>query len=282
MKQIAFLFLVLDNPNFINIWNSYLRGHKDKFNLYIHPKFPNKTIWKKSNIIKNLKETSWGHIVESYIELMKIAFKNKNNYKFVTISESDIPIKNFNTFYNDVTNDPRSWIKFLDIKKYNWEERINKQYIKDKPQHFIKHLARFCLNREHVGELLNKKENQLKFFYKMHVGDEFFLSLLYPIKNVRNFAVTYDDWEFIHKKQYKIKQKKRECYKIQEETGKNMTKELDKLQNEYNKISKSPKTITYVKDDLNKIIKCKSYFYRKFNKDSNIENYWKNIINNNL
>ena len=253
------------------IWNSYFRGHKDKYNIYIHSKNPNKTTWKKTNVIKNIKETSWGHIVEAYIELMKVAYKNKNNYKFITISESDIPIKDFNIFYDDVTNDERSWIKFLKIKKYNWDERINKQPNKNKPEHFIKHLARFCLNREHVDELLNKNENELKFFYNMHVGDEFFLSLLYPIKNVKNFAVTYDDWEYIHKEQFKIKEKKRELYEIQEKTGKNMYKELKNLQNEYNKISKSPKTIFKVENNLNKIMKCKSYFYRKFSKDSNIE-----------
>ena len=278
MKQIAFLFLILDNPNFEKIWNSYFRGHKDKYNIYIHSKNPNKTTWKKTNLIKNIKETSWGHIVEAYIELMKIAYKNKNNYKFITISESDIPIKDFNTFYDDVMNDERSWIKFLKIKKYNWDERINKQPKKNKPEHFVKHLARFCLNREHVGELVNKKENELKFFYNMHVGDEFFLSLLYPIKNVKNFAVTYDDWEYIHNEQFKIKEKKRKLYEIQEKTGKNMSNELKNLQNEYNKISKSPKTIIKVENNLNKIMKCNSYFYRKFSKDSDIEKYWKKII----
>ena len=280
MHQIAFLFLILDNPNFPKIWDSYFRGHKDKFNIYIHSKQTEKTLWKSKNIIEKIQETSWGHIVSAYIELFREAYKNPNNMKFLTISESDIPIKSFDTFYDDCISDKRSWIKFLKIKNYNWKERINKQPNQNKPKHFIKHLARFCLNREHVGELLQKsKEKQLEFFYKMHVGDEFFLSVLYPINNVRDFAVIYDDWDYIEYEKQKIKNEKRKCYEIQEKTGKDMSQELKILQNKFNNIAKSPKTIVDVKDDLEKIKKCKSYFYRKFSKDSNIEKYWKEIIN---
>ena len=280
MKKIAFLFLTLDNPNFPKIWNSYFRGHKDKYNIYIHSKHTEKTLWKSKNIIEKIQETSWGHIVSAYIELFREAYKNPNNMKFLTISESDIPIKSFDTFYDDCISDKRSWIKFLKIKNYNWKERINKQPNQNKPKHFIKHLARFCLNREHVGELLQKsKEKQLEFFYKMHVGDEFFLSVLYPINNVRDFAVVYDDWDYIEHEKQKIKNEKRKCYEIQEKTGKDMSLELKTLQNKFNNIAKSPKTIVDVVDDLEKIKKCKSYFYRKFSKDSNIEKYWKEIIN---
>ena len=279
MQQIAFLFLILDNPNFPKIWDSYFRGHKDKFNIYIHSKQTEKTLWKSKNIIEKIQETSWGHIVSAYIELFREAYKNPNNMKFLTISESDIPIKSFDTFYDDCISDKRSWIKFLKIKNYNWKERINKQPNKNKPKHFIKHLARFCLNREHVGELLQKsKEKQLEFFYKMHVGDEFFLSVLYPINNVRDFAVVYDDWDYIEHEKQKIKNEKRKCYEIQEKMGKDMSQELKSLQNKFNNIAKSPKTIVDVEDDLEKIKKCKSYFYRKFSKDSNIEKYWKEII----
>ena len=280
MHQIAFLFLILDNPNFPKIWDSYFRGHKDKYNIYIHSKHTEKTLWKYKNIIEKIQETSWGHIVSAYIELFREAYKNPNNMKFLTISESDIPIKSFDTFYDDCISDKRSWIKFLKIKNYNWKERINKQPNQNKPKHFIKHLARFCLNREHVGELLQKsKEKQLEFFYKMHVGDEFFLSVLYPINNVRDFAVVYDDWDYIEHEKQKIKNEKRKCYEIQEKTGKDMSLELKTLQNKFNNIAKSPKTIVDVEDDLEKIKKCKSYFYRKFSKDSNIEKYWKEIIN---
>ncbi len=44
MKKIAFLFLVLDNPNFPKLWDSYFKGHTDKYTIYIHPKYKAKLL----------------------------------------------------------------------------------------------------------------------------------------------------------------------------------------------------------------------------------------------
>jgi hypothetical protein len=280
MKKIAFLFLILDNPNFPKIWDKYFRGHKDKYSIYIHPKYPEKTVWKKSNIISNLKETGWGFITRAYLELLKEAFKDPDNYKFVTISESCIPIQSFNQFYDAVTNDPRSWIKSMKISKYNYKARIDTQKTKPRPKIFLKNYARFCLNREHTDMLISKSK-ELEFFHKMHVGDEFFLSVLYPLKNVRDFAVTYDDWEYVKREGFKIKEEIRKLYELVEanKTGKtDKSKEIKELRNKFNNIMKNPKLITDVLPDLEQIKECKSYFYRKFSKDSNIEKYWKEII----
>ena len=279
MHKIAFLFLTIDKPHFPKLWDSYFRGNKEKYTLYIHPKNREKVTWKNKNIIKNLQETEWGFIVHAYIELFRAAYQDPENQKFVTISESDVPIQRFSKFYDDCMSDGRSWIKFKKIKNYNWKERINKQPKKDRPKHFIKHLARFCLNREHVKQLLQKnKEQQLAFFYSMHVGDEFFLSVLYPIHNVRNFAVTYDDWDYVNMELIKIKDKKKQLYELQEKNGKNYSQSLKELQNNNNQIAKNPKSITNVRDDLQFIKQCPSYFYRKFTKKSNISDYWKEII----
>jgi hypothetical protein len=281
MKKIAFLFLILDNPNFPKIWNSYFRGYLNQYSIYIHPKYPDKLVWKKKSLINNLKETAWGFITRAYIELLKEAYKDPDNYKFVTISESCIPITSFDKFYKDCISDPRSWIKSMELKKYDYEGRLNLEKTKPKPQHFIKSYARFCLNRDHVKELLSK-ERELEFFHRMQVGDEYFLSVLYPLKNSRDFAVTYDDWDYIHKIKKNIKNKIRLLWEKQEKEKIDTSKERQKLQQEFNEIAKSPKTITIVtKEDLENIKNCKSYFYRKFSKKSDIEKYWKDIIKNN-
>jgi hypothetical protein len=128
---------------------------------------------------------------------MQEAYKDKTNYKFVTISESCIPIKSFDKFYNDIMSDNRSWVKRMNISNYDYSSRIITQKTLPFPKHLIKHYARFCLNRDHVKILLSKSY-ELEFFHNMQVGDEFFLSVLYPFKNsIRNFNVTYDDWDYI-------------------------------------------------------------------------------------
>ena len=197
MKKIAFLFLILDNPNFPNIWDYYFKGNEDKINIYIHPKYPENTIWHKDCIISNLKETKWGFIVNAYKSLFKEAIKNKENIKFITISESCVPIKPFYKLYNELMKDNDSWIKILPIKKYDYGVRLSSDiinYIDNK--NLIKHYARMCLNRHHIKKLLFN-EDKLNLFINMHVGDEFFLSSITPLHNFKNIAITHDDWDYI-------------------------------------------------------------------------------------
>lgn len=133
MKKIAFLFLIIDNPNFHEIWDKYFEGNEDKFNIYIHPKFPENHTWKPEHIIKNLQPTKWGFIVDAYMELFKTAFENKDNFKFITISESCVPIKPFNMLYDEIilSNISLSFIKKMNISKYDYEVRLSKEIKKN-------------------------------------------------------------------------------------------------------------------------------------------------------
>jgi len=287
MKKIAFLFLIIDNPNFPEIWDKYLDGNEYKYTIYIHPKYPEKHTWKPNNIIKELKDTGWGYITEAYIELFKASINDKDNYKFITISESCLPIKTFDNFYNDVINDKRSWIKKMKIKNWDMNERVIKHIEKMKDNDIyipeiktmFKHYARFCLNREHTEKLVKmNNQNKLDFYHKMHVADEFFLSILYPLNNYRDFEVTYDDWDYVENERNYINKLIKESYEFKEKFNIDMDDEIKELKFLRDDLSKNPKTIIDVVPDLNKIIHCKSYFYRKFAKTSNINKYWNILI----
>jgi hypothetical protein len=288
MKKIAFLFLVLDNPHFPAIWDQYFKGHEKRYSIYIHSKYPEKTTWKKDRIIFCLKDTSWGFITRAYIELLREAYKDKDNVKFVTISESCLPITSFTKFYQHVTKDSFSWIKSMKVSKYNLEERIEKQkkQINRKiniPSMITKQYARFCLSRNHVKYLL-ENESKLEFFHQMHVGDDFFLSILFEkpsiLKEIKDFAVTYDDWNYTKKILKSIKEKKRFLYEELEKQKityyqiKQIKQKLELLDEEYNKKAGNPKTIYKVStSDYNSMKICGSYFYRKFAKESDVEKY---------
>jgi hypothetical protein len=275
VNKIAFLFLTLDNPNFPNIWNYYFKGNENKINIYIHPKYPESVTWKKKRIIKNLKETAWGFIVLAYIELFKEAIKNKDNVKFITISESCIPIKPFNTLYNDLMYDlNESLIKILPIHNYDWNQRLSNEIKYKLKNKLIKHYARMCLSRHHVKQLLHNNI-YLNLFIKMHVGDEFFLSSIMPIQNFRDFAITFDDWKYVEKQKKDIKKQIKKLYEQQEKNDRlDNTNKIKILKDTFNDIAKNPKKIFKVtKEDLNNIKNTESYFYRKFDKTSDIEKY---------
>jgi hypothetical protein len=276
MKKIAFLFLTLDNPNFTNIWDNYFKNNEDKINIYIHPKYPEKVTWHRECIIKDLKPTAWGFIVDAYKSLFKEALQNKENIKFITISESCVPIKPFTILYNDlIQNENESLIKLLKITKYDFESRLTDE-IKKKlgNKNLIKHYARMCLSRHHIKKILMNKD-KLNLFIKMHVGDEFFLSSIMPIHNFKDKAITFDDWDYVKKQGDNIKKDIKKLYEEQEKNKKiDNTDKILKLKEQFNDINKNPKKIfTVSKEDLNNMKNTDSYFYRKFDKESDIEKY---------
>jgi hypothetical protein len=280
-KKIAFLFLIIDNPNFPEIWNYYFDKNYDKINIYIHPKYPDSHTWKPECIIKNLKPTGWGFIVEAYMELFKEAFKNKDNIKFITLSESCVPIKPFNELYDSIIikYNKFSFIKIMKISNYDYDVRLNVLIKKKFKNKLIKHYARMCLSRKHVQDLITNQDN-VDIFSKIHVGDEFFLSSIMPINNYIDFAITHDDWEYVNKLKKKIKNKIKLLYEEQEkDISLNNNDKIKLLKEKFNDIAKNPKTIEIVSiEDINNIKKTESFFYRKFSKKSDIKNYIYNFI----
>lgn len=280
-NKIAFLFLIIDNPNFPKVWDYYFANNQDKINIYIHPKYPESHTWKPECIIKNLQPTGWGFIVDAYMELFKAARANKDNIKFVTISESCVPIKPFDVFYkSEIIDSPEtSLIKLMKISKYDYTHRLSTEIKKKFSNHLIKHYARMCLSRNHIDKLIYN-EDKVKIFGKMHVGDEFFLSSITPLKNYCDFAVTHDDWEYVEKIKINIKNEIKLLYEEQEKNNTvHNNDKIELLREKFNDVAKNPKTITKVTiQDITNIKSTKSFFYRKFSKDSDIENYIYNFI----
>ena len=281
--KIALLFLTLDNINQPEYWNDYITNQN--INIYVHAKYPDKVTipWMKKNLIKTSADTSWGFIVHAYILLFKTAFENKENIKFITISESCIPIQSFDNLYKFLKSDniKTSYIKKLKISKYDREERIKTQKNYERIN-FIKHLARFCLSRYHVQLLLNKKEEELDFFYKMHVGDEFFLSLIAEHNYIKDFSITFDNWNAIDKQIKQINNNIKLLYeKIESKSIENISdlkKNIKELQDKKKIISPNPKSYSIVNiNDINEAKNTGSFFWRKFPKDSNVIKFKKYI-----
>lgn len=236
MSKIAFLFLTRDNVHHPDIWKRYFKGHQKKINIYCHPKEPEKVTvdWQQQNIIPKLVETGWGFITGAYFELLQEAIKDPKNIKFITISESCVPLVCFQKMYDFVCNPKKlktSYIKKMDISKYDWGSRIRTQPNFHQYQ-FLKHYARFCLSRYHVEKLLKQHHHFSSFFNNMHVGDEFFLSLLQPKDHLEDKMITYDNWSDVKKEVSKINQ---QITLIMSQAEK---KELRKINNQIRKLSK--------------------------------------------
>jgi hypothetical protein len=265
--KIAFLFLTRDDLNAPNLWTKFFYEHEDKVNIYCHPKNPSQVItpWLKRNIISNLVATEWGYIVNAYVELFKEACKNTENTKFIVISESCVPLYDFMTLYNFLLKDnvKTSYITYSHLSKYDLESRIQTQKNYDKLGiKFKKHYARFCLSRYHVQQLL-KQMQLLDFFKKMHVGDEFFLSILTSKKYIKNYVFTFDNWR---KTKEHVKKIKHQIYLLQENNGSN--NEIEQLTQSWQNINKNPYTYNTIRqEDIDEAKNSGAFFWRKMAKE---------------
>ena len=264
-NKIAFLFLTMGDINQSKVWTDYFRNQQNKYTVYINPKYPElvKTDWLQDRIIpKRVENTGWGFITEAYHNLLEEAMKDKDNVKFVFISESCIPLKSFDALYTKMmTDDLRtSYVKFMKPSHYDKQERIATQVGYQKLEPFIKHYARMCLSRYH-GEKLLKKD--FGFFNSMHVGDEFFLTLIHPSPGqdfVKDFEMTYDNWEDVQKQVYVLNDQIKQCKQ-------NDPRVRCKIAVRDN-LRRNPITYTSIStEDITRAMNRESFFWRKFTAD---------------
>jgi hypothetical protein len=139
---------------------------------------------------------------------------------------------------------------------YDKQERIATQHNYEKHEPFIKHYARMCLSRYHAEKLFKK---DFGFFNSMHVGDEFFLTLLHPVPGqdfVKDFEMTYDNWEDVQKQVSMINDQ------IKQEKNADRIRRKTAIRDN---LRRNPITYTSITaEDLQRASRKESFFWRKF------------------
>lgn len=274
--KIAYLFLLRADINHPNIWSRYfVEDSMPNISRYVHSKEKDniKTPWIRNSLIEDIKPTGWGYIVDAYFSLFREALKDPNNLKFVLVSESCVPVKNFYEFkdYLDNTDYRNSYVHFLRVTSYDQQERIENQPNYQEFGTFTKHYARMCLSRYHVEKLLEQSQDRINFFINMHVGDEFFMTLLNAKPNqdyILNKTITYDNWEDVQEQVDELKSQIRNLG-----TGDSETKY--KLEDKMNDIRKNPKTYNQItKKDIDTVFSSGAFFWRKFPESLSLGPYY--------
>lgn len=280
MKKIAFMFLTIDNIYFPEIFEYYFANNVDKYTIYCHPKHPNKVTipWLKSNIIPNLVETEWGHFTNAYVALLKQAVKNPDNFRFLYISESCLPTKSFDTLYQKMITDPidRSYIKYVGTSGWGYKTVYTKQNILGLK--ITKHSGWFVLSRYHALRIVNFPKIDL--FNKVHMGDEIILSIIAnDKKNIEDIDMTYSNWSSYNKEIEELQKKIKSYYDLQDGTLVSYIEEIKELRYEKQKYINHPYVFKKITPKLVRFLrKQHSYFVRKFSKDSDIIEHYKEIF----
>lgn len=312
--KVALLFLTIDNPHFPDIWDEWLSGQSDKYDIFIHPKNPDDVTWHRERILPSNKlvHTAWGEIVYAYGALFAAATDSGTYAQYVLISESDLPICGFDAFYRFMSANtkvsyynrlggPSNWDCINRLQHVPGYCRFTNDRVKTIKSQIVKHDARFSLCHDHAVKFsdLCHPNNQSAFVYELFqspVCDEFCLSVL-NLDEFVNYGITYDCWHHTtavsedYRRQIAAIYDRRTIgtFTVLTVDDKVSIKELRLLRNN---VRKSPIAI----DDLSRpLLNCPNatdldilkrlkwnhnppFLCRKFAKTSNVREFWQSIL----
>ena len=192
MKKIAFCFLIYNEINHEELWNIFFKNiDKNKYNIYIHYKSNKPLKYFENYKINNCIETKYEDqtIPLAYNILFRRAYNEDiENYKFIIVSGSCIPLKCFNFIYSELTKDNYGYFNVCP----------NVHYLSKSSNWFI-------LNRILVEQLCFDKDNILNIDYKsVYAPAEYFYytyikllqleSEIITTANSSNDATTFTNW----------------------------------------------------------------------------------------
>ena len=269
-NKIAFIFLTIGDIKQIKIWMQFLKGNEDKYNIYVHPKYPNQinSVFKKYIINKNIS-TSWGDIslVDATNLLIEEALKDPFNKKIILVSDSCIPIKKFNYIYNIVLFDHKSWFNYYKPSSYNGGSREHIRRLLDLNYKIRKKTyitdQWMILDRKHAL-LLARNKHLIVFFRKPRLfpDEMYYITLLHMIySNIKD----------------ELKFKMSNYQEYQKHNKITYAKWYDPTLNKFEKLHPIEFNIMNKEDILN-LKHSRALFARKFSINSDIEKYWNYII----
>lgn len=205
IKKLAFCFMIYNEIENSKIWESFFDGiDKKLYNIYIHRKEKTNNIGIFENyVIPEHIDTKYGDV--SLVKCSNLLFKkayesDQENYKFILLSGTCIPVKNFNYIYDILTKDDTCYIHYWDIPRNHQNLPRLSKYIK---REFIRqHSQWVILNREAVSYI---KHNPLIHYFKhLWAPDEFYYGTMFEIiqNDLDIYSALYrnhdDNTTFVH------------------------------------------------------------------------------------
>ncbi len=193
-KKVALLFLTRNGVNHPNLWKELLTQHADQFNIYLYSGTPLTDLFFEQFRVKKYIPTSWGNHVQAWQLLLQEAYANKENYKFVYLSESCVPIVSLDRIYQTLTQDDQS---YMDFKSPWWPDDSIREVLEIPPEHRWGNGEWVTLNRRHAEMIV--KDNTVIHIVTKHLLDiESYPSSLFSINQclheVTCYGMTYVNW----------------------------------------------------------------------------------------
>lgn len=202
--RLVFLFLTRCNHHSIDTWNRFFDGvPTDLYSIYCHPKnMPSQRLL-LDNTIHRRVPTQWGDIslVKATLLLLRTALRDPENGYFILVSDSCIPIVDFDFLYAHLHETLGKRYSYL---AYTHRENRLTRYEKLHPglrqhlpwKHFYSQHQWMILNRHHVERFV--ESSLIPAFQRVHAADEhYFIACFYLwgiLDQCINHKTTYCDW----------------------------------------------------------------------------------------
>lgn len=204
--KLCFLFMVYNKLNKPDIWDAFFsNADPSKYSIFVHSKYDiideNSKIL-QNNLIDERYETEWGtwSLVEVQNKLLEIGLKDPLNKKFLFLSDSHVPLHDFETVYGCTIYNDLSFIDIIGKLTQNNINTINDVFNIGK-QNMLKMSQWSCLNRKHAEMLLEKKNEMKSQSQFSIIPDESayictLTGIYFPkkIENMYNKNLTFVDW----------------------------------------------------------------------------------------
>ncbi|KAI9079228.1 hypothetical protein K1719_038833 [Acacia pycnantha] len=120
IPKIAFMFLTKESLPLAPLWERFFKGHEHLYSIYVHSPpsynddFSPPSVFYRRQIPS--QPTEWGtmSMCDSERRLLANAMLDLSNEYFILLSESCIPIQNFTTVYNYISQSQHSFMDSFD------------------------------------------------------------------------------------------------------------------------------------------------------------------------
>jgi hypothetical protein len=194
-RKVALLFLTVGDLHHPELWKKALDGHEGKFSLYVHSKNPMQDSYFQRYRIGEIVPTSWSIHMKAWKALLKEAFQDERNEKFVFLSESCIPLMPLHRVYNEVLKTPKTHMSYGSAHWF-----APNRVVSEVPEsHRFVNQEWIILNRRHAQYFIEDEfviEFSIRHDMDIESYPSVYLSLLGELNDdhVLNQMTTFVDW----------------------------------------------------------------------------------------
>lgn len=209
--KIAFMFLTPGSLPFEKLWEKFFLGHEDRYSIYVHASIkksvPESSLFRGRDIRSD--KVAWGKIsmVDAERRLLANALHDTDNQHFVLLSDSCVPLHNFDYVYSYLMETNISFVDCFEDPGPHSTGRYTELMLPEiEEKDWRKGAQWFSVKRQHALLIMADSLYYTKFKHYCEAGkegrrncyaDEHYLPTFFHMADpggIANWSVTHVDW----------------------------------------------------------------------------------------